>query len=175
MVIQSLRMNFHKHFPRFIQVSLMMDYQVLKKEIAAHCIQVVLEKLEALKRELILVQESANNDTKSSMGDKYETGREIVMQERNKLGAQLDLFANQLTALKVIDIDNEHSVVKYGSLVETSQGWFYISVPIGKISIGDKQIFVISLNAPLAKEMIGKKVGDSFSLNNQSYLFKQVL
>lgn len=49
----------------------------------------VLEKIEYLDR-LISETRASSNDTKSSMGDKYETGREMLQQEINKLQTQLN-------------------------------------------------------------------------------------
>lgn len=139
-----------------------------KKEVHNECIDLLESKLKALQVELVAVRESAISETKSSMGDKYETGREMMMQERNRLSSQLDLYLNQLATLKSIDAEKPLRQAKSGSLIQTNKGWFYISTPIGQVVISDKPIFVISPNAPLAKEMMNKTVNDSFTFNGQT-------
>ena len=47
------------------------------------------EKIDNLER-LIAETRASNNETKSSMGDKYETTREMVQQEINNLQIQLN-------------------------------------------------------------------------------------
>lgn len=114
---------------------------------------------------LISETRAANNETKSSMGDKYETSREMVQQEINNLQVQLNENLKALNSLKLINT-NQHSVIGLGSLVETEKGFFYIAVSLGEIRFHEKKIFVISTESPLAKAMHGKSKGDEFILNN---------
>ncbi|WP_332023222.1 hypothetical protein [Kaistella sp.] len=114
---------------------------------------------------LISETRAANNETKSSMGDKYETSREMVQQEINNLQVQLNENLKALNSLKLINT-NQHSVIGLGSLVETEKGFFYIAVSLGEIRFQEKKIFVISTESPLAKAMNGKSKEDEFILNN---------
>ncbi|MCW4451367.1 hypothetical protein OK344_04010 [Kaistella sp. BT6-1-3] len=114
---------------------------------------------------LISETRAANNETKSSMGDKYETSREMVQQEINNLQVQLNENLKALNSLKLINT-NQYSVIGLGSLVETEKGFFYIAVSLGEIRFQEKKIFVISTESPLAKAMQGKSKGDEFILNN---------
>ncbi|MFK7953497.1 MAG: hypothetical protein AB8B73_11670 [Ekhidna sp.] len=151
-----------------------MDYQVLKKEIVAHCIEEVSKKLEDLKKELLLVQESANSDTKSSMGDKYETGREMVMQEKGKLESQRGLYLKQLTTFKAIDLNKHFSKVELGSLVKTKQAIYFISTALGIIELEGQKVFVISAGAPIAQAMLGKGERDEFAFNGNSFELESI-
>ena len=114
---------------------------------------------------LISETRAANNETKSCMGDEYETSREMVQQEINNLQVQLNENLKALNSLKLINT-NQHSVIGLGSLVETEKGFFYIAVSLGEIRFQEKKIFVISIESPLAKAMHGKSKGDEFILNN---------
>jgi transcription elongation GreA/GreB family factor len=146
----------------------------LKRIVHQACIELLEKKIESIKTEVDAVQESAISDTKSSMGDKYETGREVMMQERNRLSSQMDLFTDQLTRLNALVPDKKHNEVRQGSLVRTDKAIFYLSVAIGQLNVNDKQIFAISSAAPLAKGMIGKKEKDSFSFNNVTYVIQHL-
>ncbi|WP_244939755.1 hypothetical protein [Kaistella daneshvariae] len=84
------------------------------------------EKIENLER-LIADTRAANNETKSSMGDKYETSREMVQQEINNLQIQLKENLKARNSLQIINV-NPHQNVGLGSLVETDKGLFYIAV-----------------------------------------------
>ncbi|SNT36893.1 hypothetical protein SAMN05421640_3598 [Ekhidna lutea] len=146
----------------------------LKKRIQKECLGMLRNKIKEIKSEIDAVQESAISDTKSSMGDKYETGREVMMQEKNKLNGQLEILLNQLTTLEMIEVEKTHERIRQGSLVETDKGTFFISVPFGQMTFENKQIFVISSSAPLAQEMAGKTVGESFSFNTQTHKIKSI-
>ena len=124
--------------------------------------------------ELEAIKESANAETKSSMGDKYETGREMMMQERNRLGSQLELAAEQLAAFNSIDPEKQYSEVKYGCVVLTESALFFLSAAIGKATVSNQLVFAISGEAPIAKAMLGRKANDSFTFNKKKYTIKEV-
>jgi transcription elongation GreA/GreB family factor len=124
------------------------------------------EKIENLER-LITETRASNNETKSSMGDKYETSREMVQQEINNLQIQLNENLKAKNSLKFINV-NPHQIIGLGSLVETDKGIFYIAVSLGEIIFEKKKIFVISTESPLAKVLVGKKKGEEIILNNLS-------
>lgn len=130
------------------------------------------EKTDYLER-LISETRAANNETKSSMGDKYETSREMVQQEINNLQVQLNENLKALNSLKLINT-NQHSVIGLGSLVETEKGFFYIAVSLGEIRFQEKKIFVISTESPLAKLLFGKKKGNEISLNNSKQAIQNI-
>lgn len=114
---------------------------------------------------LIAETRASNDETKSSMGDKYETTREMVQQEINNLQIQLNENVRAKNSLKFINI-TPHQIIGSGSLVETERGLFFIAVSLGEISVEKKKIFIISPESPLAKVLIGKKNGEEISLNN---------
>lgn len=129
-------------------------------------------KIENLER-LIAETRASNNETKSSMGDKFETTREMVQQEINNLQIQLNENANARNSLKLINV-KPHQMVGLGSLVQTDKGLFYIAVSLGEIIFDRKKIFVISIESPLAKELFGKKKGDEISLNNSKQTILEI-
>lgn len=121
------------------------------------------EKIDHLEY-LIAQTRAANNETKSSMGDKYETSREMVQQEINNLQIQLNENIRLRNSLKSISV-NPHQNVGLGSLVETDKGLFYIAVSLGMIDYEKKKIFLISPESPLAQAMNGKVESETCSLN----------
>lgn len=124
------------------------------------------EKIQTFEK-LISETRASNNDTKSSMGDKYETGREMLQQEINNLQVQLNEVLKQQDFLKTILIKASDKAEK-GAIVKTERGLFFISVSLGELSFEHQKIICISPESPLAKAMNGKQKGEVFSLNNMS-------
>lgn len=122
------------------------------------------EKIATLEK-MISETRASNNETKSSMGDKYETSREMVQQQINNLQVQLNEYVQARNSLKIINT-KPHQTVGLGSLIQTDKGLFYISVSLGEITFNEKKIFVISTESPLGKALFGKKKGEEISLNN---------
>ena len=124
------------------------------------------EKIQNLEK-LIAETRASNNDTKSSMGDKYETGREMLQQEINNLQIQLNEVLKQQDFLKTLLIKSSDKAEK-GAIVKTDRGLFFISVSLGEITFENQKIICISPESPLAKAMNGKQKGEAFSLNNMN-------
>lgn len=113
---------------------------------------------------LIAETRASNNDTKSSMGDKYETGREMLQQEINNLQRQLNEVLNQQAVLQKITSDPSEKV-QNGALVKTDKGLFYVAVSMGEIIFENQKIMTVSAESPLVKIMYNKKVGENFIVN----------
>ena len=124
------------------------------------------EKIQNFEK-LIAETRASNNDTKSSMGDKYETGREMLQQEINNLQGQLNEVLKQQDFLKTILIKTSDKAEK-GAIVKTEKGLFFISVSLGEVTFQNQKIICISPESPLAKAMNGKLKSEVFSLNNMN-------
>ncbi|WP_426473248.1 hypothetical protein [Chryseobacterium balustinum] len=122
------------------------------------------EKIQTLEK-LIAETRASSNDTKSSMGDKYETGREMLQQEINNLQIQLNEVLKQQDFLKTV-LPKQSDKAEKGAIVKTEKGLFFISVSLGEITCENQKIICISPESPLAKAMFGKQENESFSLNN---------
>lgn len=123
--------------------------------------------------QLIEDTRASNNDTKSSMGDKYETGREMLQQEINNLQRQLNETLNQQALLQKVSPES-CSKVQSGALVETEKGLFYIVASVGEVICGNRKVMTVSGESPLAKAMAGLSNGQSFSLNSITQTIKQI-
>lgn len=122
---------------------------------------------------LIAETRASNNDTKSSMGDKYETGREMLQQEINNLTRQLNETLNQQALLQ--KITSEPSLkVQNGALVKTDKGLFYVSVSLGEIILDNQKIMTVSIESPLIKAMLGKQEKEVFAINNTQQIIEKI-
>ena len=122
------------------------------------------EKIQGFEK-LIAETRASSNDTKSSMGDKYETGREMLQQEINNLQVQLNEILKQKDFLKTI-LPKPSDKAEKGAIVKTEKGLFFISVSLGEIKVENEKIICVSPESPLAKAMQGKQENEVFSVNN---------
>ncbi|MFN5878437.1 MAG: hypothetical protein ACK44B_06215 [Flavobacteriales bacterium] len=121
------------------------------------------ERIEQLKTELKDTLDATANETKSSAGDKHETGRAMAQLEQEKLGGQINEVIKLKEALLRLNPETPCNTVCLGSMVLTSMGKFYISVGIGAQIIDGQSIFCMTPLAPICQSMLGKKAGDSIS------------
>ncbi|WP_372643177.1 hypothetical protein, partial [Ancylomarina sp.] len=116
-----------------------------------------------------------NNDTKSSAGDKFETGREMMQIEIEKNEVLLNQTAKNRKELARIDITKEFNKVAFGSLVETDKGTYFISIGIGKIQIDDEICYAISLASPIGGLLKDKTVGDEVQFQGRVFTIKEIV
>lgn len=139
--------------------------KTLKLQIHQACIDKVEERIQSIQNLLKEVQGAANNETKSSAGDKYETGRAMAHLETEKLAPQLKEAQKQREILSSIKPNKTYTEAQSGSLVKTKNGLFYISVGLGKITVYDTIVFAISPISPIGQLLLNKKPDDSYSFN----------
>ncbi len=141
----------------------------LKTTIHQHCLQVLVDKQIVLQEALAQATEAANQDSKSSAGDKHETGKAMMQLEQEKLGQQIQDIESQIEQTKKINPTIVHDTIKLGTLVTTNHGVFYVAIGLGKIEIAGTAYFAISPQSPIGLQMMGKKIGEGFEVNGRSY------
>jgi transcription elongation GreA/GreB family factor len=148
--------------------------QDFKLTLIQSCRQLLNSKLASLKAVMTDVTESANNETKSSVGDKHETSRAMMQLEQEKLGKQLQEAEQQLLEFDKTDFHKVTKVIINGSLVETDKGWFLIGASLGKVICEEKTVFIISPRSPIATVLMGAKEKDTLVFNGVSYTILSV-
>ena len=107
-----------------------------------------------------MAKESRDSETKSTVGDKYETGRAMAQIEIQKLEGQVAKIQQMQRELTMVDLSMEYKTASFGAWVETSQGNYFLSIGIGKVVLEGETAFVISMASPIGKLLQGKQVGD---------------
>jgi len=146
----------------------------LKNALYTYCTDYVMERITRLKNEIKKTQSSANEETKSSVGDKYETGRAMAQLEIEKNTKQLAEAERLQGMLQAIHTDLVSEIVIPGSLVTTSKGIFYISISIGLITFEGNPYYIVAPDSPIGKLFMGKKVGDVVSWNSNVYVIQSI-
>jgi len=138
------------------------------------CQAYIEQRIDAAQKAIAIAQESANEETKSSAGDKYETGRAMAQLEIEKNSTQLAEAQKLKVALSQIKPDQTSYAVQAGSLVITNQGNFYISISAGQFTVDNVSYFSISPASPIGSKLMGLKEGAQFSFNTKTYLIRNV-
>ena len=146
-----------------------MDEQEIKIKLHGLCLKIVEERIREAKGGMEMLQAAANQETKSSAGDKYETGRAMMQLEQDKIARQLMESMKLKKVLDQLNPAKDCSVVQQGCLIFSSNGNFYISSGIGKLELEGKEYMAISAASPLARQMEGLKAGDEAGFNGRMY------
>ncbi len=146
----------------------------VKQQVYQACLKEIGERIALSKKALDEAIAAGNDETKSSAGDKYETGRAMMQMEQDKHRGQLFKLQQLQNELEQLDLNKPYTSVLKGAIVFTSNGIFFISIGIGKIMIDGSPYFVISTEAPLSKSMIGLQKGASFSFQNRVYQIEEI-
>jgi transcription elongation GreA/GreB family factor len=149
--------------------------QVSKVEIHQTILHILSESIIQATRDYDLAKESRDSDTKSSAGDKFETGREMMQREMDKISASIDQSKNQLNFLSKINLNRPYSIVDLGCLIITDQDIYYISIGLGKVEINAELIYAISLDSPIGQIFKGKRVGDILEFRGKTLTINQLL
>lgn len=146
----------------------------IKEQLYQACQNLIASRIQGVEQAMQAVQADAAEETKSSAGDKYETGRAMIHLEMEKLSSQLDEFMKSKKALEQIDVQKTTATIQQGSVIKTDSHHYFLSVSIGQLSIDDDQYFCISPASPLGQLMLGKKKGDVITFRTQRFTIKNV-
>lgn len=139
----------------------------LKASLYEFCREFIGNRIERIVSQMKEVQEALESETKSSAGDKHETGRAMLQLEREKLGHQLAEAENMGRLLKKVTIVPIKKTASLGSLVKTSKANYFLAISAGEYTSAKEKHYCISLQTPIAKLLLGKTVGETFDLNGE--------
>ena len=146
----------------------------IKQHLHNLCLAYINQRIATAQEALDMVNGSANEETKSSAGDKYETTREMIQQEIEKHSAAIAEAVKQKQLLQQISTGKRHEKIQTGSLVITDKNNFYIAISAGALLIEEKKYLAVSPSSPIAIQMIDKHTGDTFTFNNTIHIIQEV-
>ena len=149
--------------------------ETLKQELLEKCEHFIQQKTAALQNAMQGLKQDLENESKSSVGDKFETGREMINIEWNKLSNQLQQYEQMQSVLKRINVQTDSGIVKAGSIIFTENANYFISIPAGEIIVQDTKFYAIGSKAPVAIAMLGKAENDSYTFNQQEVLIRKII
>lgn len=147
----------------------------MKSELLEFCWNHLDGKTESIKKNLYVLRESLNSETKSSAGDKHETGRAMVQLEQEKLGKQLLELERTKVVLQKVDIRKQGEKIRLGSLVKTSSAIYFIAISVGVFKLKSESIFCISANSPMARLLLGKEANDTYTFKGEQHRILEII
>ena len=145
----------------------------IKEQLLEKCRKKVLERIEHIQLAIEASRQTAGNETKSSSGDKYETTRAMMHLEMEKLSGQLHEAREDLRRVNQIPL-TDTGRVQSGSLVYTSQGVFFISLSMGKVTHDGTDYMLISILTPVGRALQDKSEGDTVVVNSRSFTILEI-
>ncbi|TAG03946.1 MAG: 3-oxoacyl-ACP synthase [Cytophagia bacterium] len=147
----------------------------MKKLLHQKCLEIIESKLLVIQQNIDAAQQTANEDTKSSAGDKYETTRAMMQIEIENNTKRLIEVRELKKILTQIIFQNNYQFVVVGSLVMTNQGKFFISIGLGQVFLENDKYFVVSINSPIGALLLGKKINDTIIFHQKEYQILDIL
>ena len=147
----------------------------IKLELYDFCLEFVDNRFQIIQNTIKEIQESLLSETKSSAGDKHETGRAMLQLEREKSGNQLAEIQKLKAILNKVNSEAKHHKIALGSVVYTTQSNYFIAISAGEIVSDSKRFYAISQATPIAKLLISKTVGDEVLFRNTTIRITQIL
>ena len=145
----------------------MSDWHHIKSQLYQEIVLRLEENIQEAQLAYAQAKESRDSDTKSSAGDKYETGREMMQREMDKCSALIDQNRHSMQIIQHVPIHRTYESIDKGALIVTDRGTYYMLVGLGKISLEQKDYFAISPESPIGSLFLGKKVGEFILLREQ--------
>lgn len=145
-----------------------------KQKIYNHYLQIIIDKIVALKNVLDELKESGANETKSTAGDKHETALAMLQIEQANKRTQLKEMQLQLSALEKINPALSPEVIVTGSLIKTDKGYLFLSIAGGKSMIDGETVMALSPQSPLGVKLLSANKKDVVVINATSYQIESI-
>ncbi|MEX1189056.1 MAG: 3-oxoacyl-ACP synthase [Bacteroidia bacterium] len=133
----------------------------LKQDVIDTCRDLLKSRQLELQKDEESARESAASETKSSAGDKHETSRELIHRDREIITQSLNELSKQLLELDKAQDAASSDLIRLGSIVKTSLGYFFLGPSLGFVNSNDLKVACVSVSAPIALVILGKSAGES--------------
>ena len=147
----------------------------IKEALFSQCESFVNKRLQTVEAVLSSNQKALQSETKSSAGDKHETGRAMLQLEMEKAGQQLSGIAQLKVVLSKIDVLKSSKNACLGSIIVTAKVSYFLSISAGQLVVADKSYFAISVSSPIGKLLLGKQEKDMISFNGKTIIINKIV
>lgn len=154
----------------------MLESLKIKENLYLQCVAFVENRFQTIQDTITEIQESLTSETKSSAGDKHETGRAMLQLEREKAGNQLAEIQKIREHLsKIVLSTNSSGFVGLGSIVFTNKTNYFIGISAGKLEVDEVEFYAISPNTPVGQLLMRKTIGECVSFNKQYFIIENIV
>ena len=143
--------------------------------ILKHLLGHVDKDLAEAKARMASLKESLGAESKSSAGDKHETGRAMIHLEQERVQDTVGRLEHMRGILvQRAAQDKPIQRVSPGALVETTGPWVLVGVPLGKVQLPNALVLCVGAEAPLAQQWHGAQPGDQVALGPQKLTIQAI-
>ncbi|WP_223032390.1 GreA/GreB family elongation factor [Hanstruepera marina] len=146
----------------------------IKTKLLEQCNVFCQAKLKTIQFQIEEINKALTNETKSSAGDKHETGRAMLQLEREKLGTQLAEQQKLQKVLSRIQINKTSQVIGLGSVVYTTQANYFLAISAGELQVKGTVYYGISIQTPIGKLLLGKTTGCEVEFREEIFTIEKV-
>lgn len=147
----------------------------LKEALYNQCKKFANKRLQTIEEIISSNQKALQSETKSSAGDKHETGRAMLQLEIEKAGHQLQSISKMNETLSKINLESTSKIAHIGSIIKTETSNYFLSISAGEIMIANEKYFAISASSPIGRLLLGKKENEEFSFNGKRFKIKKIM
>lgn len=146
----------------------------LKKKLLERCLQAQNERVETTRNAMETAEQGANEEEPSTE-ENVDSVREQLRTDREMYAKQFSETVIGLNTLRRIQVEQYVETVSLGAIIKTDAPQnLFISINVGKIQLEEGTFFAISLESPIAKEMAGKKQGETFTFRDKKVKLLEV-
>jgi transcription elongation GreA/GreB family factor len=152
----------------------MLDLEI-KEALFRQCEAFVNKRLQTVEAVISSNQLALQSETKSSAGDKHETGRAMLQLEMEKAGQQLAGIMQMKEILAKVDLVKTAKNVRLGSIIFTKKVNYFLSISAGQLVVADKIYFAVSVSSPIGKLLLGKQENEEITFNGMLYKVQKIV
>jgi transcription elongation GreA/GreB family factor len=141
---------------------------MIKEALLKQCFLFVNDKLTIIETVMTESHKALEQESKSSAGDKHETGRAMLHLEMEKASQQFEVAKKMQETLNRIQLNTVSEKVKIGSLVTTDQGTYFLSISAGQLEVARQYYYAVSSSSPIGALLIGKEKGAMVTLGTKA-------
>ena len=146
----------------------------IKFELQQQCKDLIRYRYDRIVKTISDIEFSLKEESKSTSGDKHHTGRAMLQIDRENAGNQLREIEKVMRQLEKVDISTSSETIRLGSIIETNQAIFFMSISVGKLEINNTFYLAVAPNSPIGMNLLGKTIGEQFSFNKNVYKIEKV-
>jgi hypothetical protein len=133
----------------------------LKTAIKEACLQQLQVRINNAAQAIEEARQSANNQEKSSAGDKYETARAMGQLDQEMNARQLALAREEYRLLEQVPVNGINNLVIPGTVIELEDTVLFAAIGLPPLKTGNTAVIPISCKSPLFQQLKFKKAGDT--------------
>ncbi|MEO8210115.1 MAG: hypothetical protein ABI840_06110 [bacterium] len=145
-----------------------------KNALKQRALDILEDRIKASSSAMSEAQAAANDEGRSSVGDKHQTGRAMAHIDVEIHARQLDTAQKEFAFIQKVDVSHLNNKIEIGSYADTSEGKYFFLTGLGVNDFNNDKIFYLSISSPIGKVLVGKSAGEAIIFNDKEIKIKNV-